>query len=509
MDINKDQLLEQQFSSLEANNNNFDAYDFIIGAIAESHPLKTNKLRKRLSLAASQSISEIKEAEKFEKSKPLTHSQISELYINSLGEIKPIAASGSLWVYNSDTGIWDDLSLSDVSVRIGKVYSNHPRCVRQSDYKAIADFVYDTCKDETFFENATLGINTPKGVYLIKNNKLLCQQSSPEDKLRFRLAIDPDENRSINQFLDMLKFAFGSTFKEQIKQLRMFIGLAIIGCQFRTQRVCFLKGLAASGKSILLRIIQALIPAEYISHTSPMELDSDYKRAALAHKLLNMVPEIDRDKPIPSSAFKSVIGEDRIDARQPYGRVFNFTSTAGNWFNGNFFMTTKDHSDGFYRRWAIIEFYHSKPDNERNPLLCELIIDKELPGILAWALEGVKDYLENGLYLSPIHDKAISEWKVDGNSALAWLNDEDNGVYARIKGDKTKPLPKTKAYRIYRNWCVNNNRSPFRSKIFYNFIEESGIIATKNTGIWCFTELTDEKDKNPENIYDHLEGIPF
>jgi len=310
-------------------------------------------------------------------------------------------------------------------------------------------------------------------------------------------------------FLNMLKFSFGTTFLEQIRQLRMFFGLAIIGAQFRTQRACFLMGEAGSGKSTILNIMQAIIPVQYISTTSPSDLNSDYKKASLANKLLNLVAEVDNDKPIPSGAFKSVLGEDRIDARQPYGQVFNFTSTAGNWFNGNYYMITKDHTEGFYRRWAIIEFLHAKPSDERNDTYKDLIIENELPGILAWALDGVKDYLENGIYLSPIHDSSIKKWKTDGNSALSWLNDEDNGVYKRNKGDKTKPLPKTKAYRRYRTWCINNNRSPFSSKIFYSFIEGAGVIATKNTGIWCFTELTDEKDKIPANTYDYLEGIPF
>jgi len=156
MDINKDQLLEQQFSSLEKNNNNFDAYDFIVRAITDSHPLETNKLRKQLSHVTNQSISDIKEAEKFLKSRPLTHREIADLFIDSLGSISPVGSSGSLWRYNEVTGVWDEISLSYIAVSIGKVYANNPRCVRQSDYKAITDCVYNILKDEAFFERATI-----------------------------------------------------------------------------------------------------------------------------------------------------------------------------------------------------------------------------------------------------------------------------------------------------------------------------------------------------------------
>ena len=287
----------------------------------------------------------------------------------------------------------------------------------------------------------------------------------------------------------------------------MIFGLALIGLQPSLQRACLLMGAGGSGKSTIIRLLEALVPEEFVARISPLELDCDYKKAALADKLLNLVPEIDKDKVIPSAAFKAVTGEDKISARQPFGRVFNFVSNAGNWFSGNFFITTKDHSDAFYRRWVIIRFYHAKLETERDPMLTDRIIKNELPGILAWAFDGVRDYLKNGLYLSTIHYSAMKEWKTDGNSALSWLNDEENGMYRRAERDGRAPIPRTRAYKKYVSWCLSSNKKPFSKKVFYMFIEEKGIIASKYNGYDCYFGLTIE----PPTIHNESDDIivPF
>ncbi len=452
-----------------------------------------------MSKATDLNISEIKVCEKALKVKSWTHSQIAHNYLQSYGEKSPISSNGALWVYDQDSGLWQAKDLSKVAAKVGKEYDSHSKCITHSDYKSIANLVYDETHDEHFFDDASQGINTPSGFYTVKDNALVCTKITHQDKARFRLDISPQPKGQINEFMNMLEYAFGDTFQQQARQLRMFFGLSLIGMQASIHRACFLVGVGGSGKSTILRILQALIPVEFTSHISPLELDCDYKRACLADKLLNLVPEIDKVKVISSAEFKTITGEDETHARHPYGRVFNFTSSAGNWFNGNFYITTKDHSDGFYRRWALFKFIHARPQNERDPMLTKRIIDNELPGILAWAFDGVRDYLHNGLYLSPTHDASMEEWKTDGNSALSWLSDEENGVYKRSFGDKSAPLRKIQAYKKYTSWCYSNNRKPFARKVFYAFIEENGFCVSKSNGNDCFTDLTCEQTPSYQN----------
>lgn len=475
---------------LNQNSQNHEAFDSAIKILTNEHVLSAGKLRKKLSQATDLNINDIKKCESSLKSTPLTHSQITSDFMQTLGEIAPVGVNGNLWAYNEEFGLWKPLALTKVAVNIGKKYETHSRCVKQGDYTAIANLIYDDTFDQVFFTHAPSGIKSPDGFYSVKDNRLVITENCHTNKARFDLNISPQDDCKMTEFMSMLEYAFGDTFEDQVRQLRMCFGLSVMGMLSTVQRACFLIGPGACGKSTILRVLDALFPSEYVAHISPLDLDCDYKKAALADKLLNLVPEIDKAKVVPSADFKSVVGEDEIHARQPYGRVFNFVSYASNWFNGNFYLTTKDHSDGFYRRWAIFKFFHAKPENERDPMLTQRIIENELPGILAWAFDGVNDYLENGLYLSRTHESALTEWKTEGNSVLSWLNDDESGVFIRSTGDKSEPLTRTKAYKKYSCWCFNNNRKPFSKKQFHAFVEESGFCSTKYTGYNCYTGLS-------------------
>jgi len=483
---------DQYIYRLVNNPQDIKAFDSAIKVIVSSHVLYSGKMRKKLSKIAELSINEIKQCEKMFRANTAPHSEIANNFIRSYGETSPIGTNGQLWSYNLKTGLWEAKSLQKIAVEIGKKYVTHSKSVKHSDYKSLSNLVYDETLNESFFKGAVKGINTPNGFYVVENNSLICRKSTEHDKTRFMLNIGPQPDCDITEFTKMLQSAFGDTFKQQNKQLRMFFGLSLLGLQSSIQKVCFLMGVGGSGKSTILRILEALVPLEYVSHVSPLDFDSDYKKAALADKLLNLVPEIDKDKVIPSADFKMITGDDEFSARQPYGRVFNLTSEAGNWFNGNFYITTKDHSDAFYRRWAIIKFLHAKPENERDPMLTKRIIKNELPGILAWAFEGVKDYLSNGLYLSSTHEAAMKEWKIDGNSTLTWLRDDDNGIYVRTERDSRPPIKRTAAYKRYTSWCYRYNKKPFSKKYFYLFLEENGVISSVYNGNNCFTGLTYE-----------------
>jgi len=136
-------------------------------------------------------------------------------------------------------------------------------------------------------------------------------------------------------------------------------------------------------------------------------------------------------------------------------------------------LATRDQSDAFWRRWAIAHFSRSKPEKERDPNLAEAIIRTELPMILNWAIEGVVDYLESGLFLSHIHVKCLENWKRESNSVQGWISDsESNGVIeAKQKGAS---ITLVDAYKKYEYWCRDNGLKVVSSKVYRSRMEDLG-----------------------------------
>ncbi|WP_448248966.1 DNA primase family protein [Thalassotalea agariperforans] len=480
-------------NALKESPDNDELYNLCIKFISTSSHLSVDKYRRSLSHLTGITLTEIKSHvrafNKASKPKALTHGDMAKLYTHNAQEKNIIAEYGKLWLYSNEKGIFESKDLNKVSLDISNQFNDETRCSRVSDYKGITSICYDIIEQPSFFEKSTKGIVTSEGIYTVNNNKVELQKPSPENRMRFRLKVVPDFDSTPSLFLSMLKHTFGETYDDQIRQLQQFFGLAVFGLQYKEQKACFLKGVAGSGKSTVLKILEKIVPRQYISNISPLEFDEDYKKAELAGKLLNLVPEISKDKPIPSDHFKSIIAGDTINAREPYGKVFSFSPDSGNWFNGNFYMTTRDQTDGFYRRWAIIDFIHAKSQPERDPNLISKICDNELPAILGWLIDGVKDYLTNGLYLSDQHKVCLREWKKESNSVIGWLHDNDSILTIRtdVKDD---PIRISASYEHYSTWCLKTKRKPYSKKVFKGFMAEQGHSSSMYNGYEVYKELT-------------------
>lgn len=488
---------DECLSALKDNPIDEEAFDCAIDMIKSASRVEQGEMRKKLKTISGADMGDIRkainEAVKRDQKPDLTHGQIADDYLKSFGKTQPVGACGKLYLYDPETGIWKGTALEKVGVEIAKRYADEPLCCRKSDYKAITSHAYDIVEDESFFDDASSGLVTPIGFIFADGKQIKVTAPSPEHRARFTVDIKPCFDQEPAKLLSMVQDAFNGNFpEEQIRQLRMITGMTLLGLLPKEQRAVFLYGAAGSGKSLFLNILEHIIPREFCTSISPLVLDDPYNVAALAGKLLNCVPEIDSGKPTPAAMFKASVSGDTITAREPYGKVFPLNVICAHWFNGNCYLTTKDHTEGFWRRWAIVHFSNTKPASERNPNLLDEILAEELPAILGWALEGAIDYLESGLYLSNAHHACLEEWRRDGNSVKSWLHaEEENGIAYRTKGMGKSPLRASHAYQIYLEWCRSNNRKPFSTQAFKAHMADAGYTTTKYGGYPSYCGLVD------------------
>lgn len=423
----------------------------------------------------------------------LSHGDITRKFVDRVGETELVGAYGSMWTYNPDTGLWSNMTLQKLSTKLPYLFNEQVRCQRVPDYRVIASHIYDLKEEQGFFENAPLGVNTPDGFLCVQESQVVLEEANPLHRARHRLNFNPAEkDAKPKAFLKMLEEAFADCYPdEQIRQLRMGLGLSMFGMMPQLQKAIFLYGAAGSGKSVIIKVIESMVPEDASASVSPFEFDDPYQRAALAGKRFNFVPEMEKDKFMPSSQFKAIVGGDKVGAREPHGKVFTHTPCAANLFSSNHRPKTKDHSEGYYRRLYIFHFKNTKPESERDPGLLDLIISEELPAILRWLIEGVEDYLSNGLYISPAHSDCLVQWKSEGNSVQGWLDDrEENGIKPRLNGEIRKPLKLSEGYEIYRNWCSRSGISPYKKTDFIQHMETLGYIISLNCGYRVFSNLS-------------------
>ncbi len=486
--------LEDPFQILAADGGNKEAIHNALARINSADVLDKGKLRNQLKSLTGLSLADIKTACKEAQNVQLSQMEIAEQFLLKPEYKNLVACEGSLWLCDNRTHIWKKITLKNIGQQIATPFKGQKLCRRASDYKALSELVYDRTERTSFYEDAPKGIATPTSFYSICDSKLTQVALNANHRARFQVDIEPFKEEPA-MLLRTLRDAFSpDDADEQIRQLRMFTGLALFNLQHRQQKALLLYGVGGSFKSGFQKIIEKLVRKEYLSAVSPMEWDQDYKKAALVGKLINLVPEINNDTVIPGAEFKSVVGCDRVTARETYGKAFSFHPGCAHWFNSNFFLTTRDQSDAFWRRWAIVHFSRSKPEKERDPNLAETIIKTELPMILNWAIEGVVDYLENKLFLSQAHEKLLDKWKRESNSVQGWISDSEcNGVTEAEQ--KRASITLVDAYKKYEYWCRDNNFKVVSSKVYRSRMEDLGYQVITRDGYKRYKSLWSESSQ--------------
>jgi putative DNA primase/helicase len=449
-------------------------------AVAESTAIKRLKNASGVQIGA---IRESMKEEKPEREAALTHAQLATKHLELLSIIyEPVGCYGRIWNFDGDA-VWTDIEMSEIGLDIGDSHADEPLCRRGSDYKSIATLLYQKAADENFFTDTPAGVVCPEGFYVIENNELLLKPHSMENRARFKLTFDPDPEREPALLLKMLRDAFGEHDPDgQIRMLQQYFGLAVMGLQYETQTAVLLYGAGGSGKGVVQAVLKALLPDSVVSTVSPHEFDSDYSRAVIAGKRLNLCSELDHEKPIPAAQFKAMTGGDPQNGREPYGIPFTFRPTCGVWINSNFYPVTKDRSDGFWRRWAIIYFARGRSAAERNPNLENDILEHEMGAVLAWALHGVKEYLSNcrRVITSTEHENQMRLWKNEANSVAGWLEDLDSNL---LRFHKDSSIAVADAYGHYKTWALESGKRPYAKTHFINAMADAGFPQIKRSNM--------------------------
>ncbi|MDE3021715.1 MAG: DNA primase [Pseudomonadota bacterium] len=296
------------------------------------------------------------------------------------------------------------------------------------------------------------------GYVHVKDNELLLKPADPALGLRHALSCDylPDcgPPRQFERFLaHILPDAAVRT------RVQEYVGYTLTA-DARFQRAQLWLGGGANGKGVLANIVQALH-----GQVAAVNLDAleGFRMSVMIGASLIYADEVPR-RPINEQLLKSLIAGERVQVDRKYRNPLSI-HVRGKWLVlGNHLPAITDHSVGFWRRWDIVPFTVTIPERERNPLLAEDIIGKELSGVLNWALKGLIRLKQRGLF-DPILPEAmkavIQTAKTETNSVLAWVEDGE------IRLGSTMDVPKDRVFQHYRAWGERNGLAAMGSSKFW------------------------------------------
>lgn len=388
-----------------------------------------------------------------------------------------------IYLYNSE--YWQEIDkdlfqsfLGEVAEKMGidKLISKHFQ-FREHLFKQFIATAYLPSPEP---DNSKVFVNLINGTFEITPQDTKLRPFNQTDFITYQLPFEYNPQATAPLFEKYLNQVLPD--KDRQKVLAEYIGYLFIKHGSKTlkeEKALILYGTGANGKSVFFEIINALLGMENVSNYSLQALtdDNGYYRAKIANKLVNYASEIGGHK-INSEIFKKMTSGEPLEARLPYGEPFQPTQYAKLIFNCNELPKDVEHTNAYFRRFLIIPFDVTIPENEQDKELHIKIIDKELSGVFNWVLEGLNRLLVQKKFTEcTAVQQALEKYKLESDSVLMFI--DELGYKKSISNE----IPLKDLYYEYKSYCFESGYKQCSNRTFSERLKNKGfMVERKNHG---------------------------
>ncbi len=252
--------------------------------------------------------------------------------------------------------------------------------------------------------------------------------------------------------------------------LQRSIGYSLTGL-VSEQVFWFLYGTGANGKSVFAGTICALlgdygmkVRAETLMRKNGDSIPEEI--AAMAGRRLALASELGEGQQLNESLIKDLTGGDRMRARYLHRNSFEYEPQAKIWMFGNHKPLVTGADLGIWRRPRLVPFAVSIPEDERDPDLFARL-QGELDGVLAWAVEGCRQWQAEGLNTPPAIHQATADFRSESDLIGRFLA-ECTAPGEEMVGAHT-------LYLVYRAWSENEGHKPMSNTALGRRLSERGL----------------------------------
>ncbi len=389
------------------------------------------------------------------------------------------------YVYDADAGYWKktEKSLIQEFLSEAAIKSGIPvLTAKQSKKKAklleqlMSDGMIVRVDDKKSINKVL--INLKNGTYCIEGGQGKLLEHNPDDMMTYVLDFEYDADATAPKFQKFLDEILPD--KNTQKVILEFIGYCLTN-GLHMEKMLILYGSGANGKSTLENIIVRMVGESNVCSFTLAEIcdEKGYYRDSLADKMINIVTEMGGGR-INFDIVKSIISQESISARQPFGKAFNFIPKAKLILSTN----TLPHGEpthGWKRRLLLAVFGVTIAAEKQNRNLVDEICKDELPGIFNLALKGVERLIAQGRFsYSKEMEQALERYTNDSDNVRLFLEDENWVTSA------TEKIPLSELNGYYREYCKTSGYSPCARNKFGNRLRDAGFRVVRSDNGYTF-----------------------
>ena len=298
------------------------------------------------------------------------------------------------------------------------------------------------------------------------------------------VAYDPEAQCPV--WKKFIKEIFGKN-RDLINFIQRALGWALTG-DTSSQAMFILFGNGANGKSTFINTVMKLMgdyststPTETFMQKKGDQASNDIARLKGTRFVSAM--EAEYGVKLAEAVIKRLTGDDVISARFLYGEFFDFIPTFKIFMATNHKPKIGGMDNAIWRRIRMVPFEVSFPENKQDRNLSKKL-ENELPGILAWIVEGTLKWRKEGLGNTPAVMEATSAYRHEMSAIETFLEE------MCIKKE-TGMVKASFLYNSYKKWCEENNERVLSTRGFGMRMAETGTDKVRiSTGYhWLGIEL--------------------
>ena len=303
------------------------------------------------------------------------------------------------------------------------------------------------------------------GVVDLRNGEL--GEPDPAELLTLGTDVEFDPDADCPRWDRFLEEIFGADH-ELIGFVRRFCGYCLTG-DTREHVLVVLHGAGCNGKSTFVAVLRQLLgehAAAAAFETFMRQRDRGPRNdlARLHRARLVTAAESSEDRQLDEATVKEITGGDAIAARFLYGEHFEFTPRFKLVLVSNHRPRVDGGDDAIWRRIRLVPFEQSFEGREDKQLVAKL--EAELPGILAWAVEGCLEWQAEGLGEAGAVTRATAEYRQDEDVLGSFLSDR-----CTLDGK----VATTKLREAYVEFCEDLGEKPLTASVLGKRLGKRGI----------------------------------
>jgi putative DNA primase/helicase len=252
--------------------------------------------------------------------------------------------------------------------------------------------------------------------------------------------------------------------EESVLVIQELFGYCLLR-DYKFEKAFMFTGNGRNGKGKTLELLKTFLGPKVCSATPLKRLcdENAFDIDSLFGKMVNIGGDISDEGLKETGPFKSLTGHDEITVKRKFNTPLTFVNFAKFIFSANTIPRTKDLTDAFFNRWIILDFKYQFRLQKEYDVICQqheegtisdadfklykladpskikkITSEKELDGLLIWALDGLQRLLETGDFSSKNTTEMVRDiWIRKSDSFMAFCMDcigEDYDSYV-IKKD--------------------------------------------------------------------------